>query len=168
LTDLRPFHFCPLCGTVLVPVEEDGHVRPTCPTGDFRQYGNPAAAANGIVMYDDRILLVQRGREPFAGLWALPGGFVEWDEEPAETATREVFEETGVRVRVTGRPILLLDTTDPRGNTVSANYPAEPLDPSDIDPLGGDDASAARWWPLEGIPVLAFENHTRAIESLGP
>lgn len=167
MAELEPYTYCPFCASRLVAVEQGGTVRPTCPAGHFRQYGNPAPAANGIVQAGADLLLVRRAREPFAGLWALPGGFVEWDEDPSETAVREVLEETGLSVRITGLPILLLDRGDPRGNTLSANYPAELVDPGRSEPHAGDDAADARWWPVGDLPPLAFENHVCALGHMG-
>ncbi|MCE7885372.1 MAG: NUDIX hydrolase [Actinobacteria bacterium ATB1] len=167
VAELELYTYCPFCASPLVAVEQEGTVRPTCSAGHFRQYGNPAPAANGIVQSGTDLLLVRRAREPFAGLWALPGGFVEWDEDPAETAVREVLEETGLAVGITGLPLLLLDRGDPRGNTLSANYPAELVDPRQNEPHPGDDADDARWWPVANLPPLAFENHVRALGYMG-
>lgn len=116
-----------------------------------------------------RLLLVQRRHPPFAGSWALPGGFVEPGEQVLDAAPRELSEETGVRVE---RPELLgvYDTPgrDPRGWTVSVVYLAQ----LDDEPLakGADDAQDARWFPVDSLPRLAFD-HTvivaDALERLG-
>ena len=104
-----------------------------------------------------RMLLVQRGRAPFAGDWALPGGFVEERERVSEAAPRELFEETGLRparMRLLG----VYDTPgrDPRGWTVSVVYVAT----VDGEPAvaGADDASDARWFDVSDLPPLAFDH----------
>jgi len=103
------------------------------------------------------ILLVQRANEPFAGSWALPGGFVEGDERVPAAAARELGEETGVRAA----PLELLgvyDTPgrDPRGPTVSIVYVMR----TDDEPpaAGADDAAQARWFALDALPALAFDH----------
>lgn len=103
------------------------------------------------------LLLVQRANEPFAGSWALPGGFVEGGERVPAAAARELAEETGVRAG----PLELLgvyDTPgrDPRGPTVSIVY----LMRTDDEPAatGADDAAQARWFALDALPTLAFDH----------
>src|SRR5712691_1268915 len=88
-------------------------------------------------------LLVQRGNPPFAGIWALPGGFVEEGERVAQAASRELFEETGLRL--SDLELLgVYDTPgrDPRGQTVSIVYIARLASEQPV--IGGDDASDAR------------------------
>ena len=106
-----------------------------------------------------RVLLVQRAHPPFAGEWALPGGFVDEGERVAHAAARELAEETGLRL---GSLSLLgvYDTPgrDPRGWTVSVTYFA-PV-PAQAPVTGGDDASEARWFPADTLPKLAFDHAT--------
>jgi 8-oxo-dGTP diphosphatase len=103
------------------------------------------------------ILLVRRANEPFAGSWALPGGFVEADERVAAAAARELAEETGVRAAAL-ELLGVFDTPgrDPRGPTVSIVY----VMLADAEPAarGGDDASEARWHTLDALPVLGFDH----------
>lgn len=104
-----------------------------------------------------RILLVQRGNAPFAGAWALPGGFVEEGERVSEAAPRELLEETGLRVAAM-RLLGVYDTPgrDPRGWTVSVVYVATVEGERAV--AGADDASDARWFDLEQLPPLAFDH----------
>jgi len=103
------------------------------------------------------VLLVQRARAPFAGSWALPGGFVEEGERVAEAAPRELLEETGLRA---GALELLgvYDTPgrDPRGWTVSVAYIARLDDEQTV--AGADDARDARWFAIDSLPDLAFDH----------
>jgi 8-oxo-dGTP diphosphatase len=111
-----------------------------------------AGAADG-----PRALLVQRAHPPFAGSWALPGGFVERGERVHQAASRELREETGLRL--TALELLgVYDTPgrDPRGQTVSIVYIARLDDEQPV--LGGDDASDARWFPIDSLPDLAFDH----------
>jgi 8-oxo-dGTP diphosphatase len=105
-----------------------------------------------------RVLLIQRRDEPFAGCWALPGGFVDEDEPPEHAARRELREEAGVEVKkleqlhTFGEP-----GRDPRGWTVSIAYLAL-VNPNKIRPRAGDDAANWAWHDLRALPPLAFDH----------
>ena len=61
------------------------------------KYGpRPALTVDGLIMLEGKLVLIQRGREPFKDMWALPGGFVEYNEVLEDAVTREVEEETGL------------------------------------------------------------------------
>jgi 8-oxo-dGTP diphosphatase len=110
------------------------------------EYRNPALAVDAAVRRDDQVLLIQRGNEPWKGAWALPGGFVDYGEDPTDAVLRELQEETGL----SGRIIRLLDAKgdpnrDPRKHIVSIVYLIE----AEGEPVGGDDAADARFWPIE-------------------
>jgi 8-oxo-dGTP diphosphatase len=128
-----------------------------------QDYPRPMLTADVVVIAsaaeDARVLLIRRGNSPFAGSWALPGGFVEQGEQVAEAAPRELAEETGLRLDSGSLELLgVYDTPgrDPRGWTVSAVYVAHVADESAV--AGADDASDARWFKLEELPELAFDH----------
>lgn len=106
------------------------------------------------------ILLVQRGAEPFAGRWALPGGFVLPDEELAAAAYRELAEETGIRDGVHLEQLATYGAPgrDPRGRTVTVAWLA--LAPQVAEPVAGSDAARAQWVAVDGIDetMLAFDH----------
>ncbi len=104
------------------------------------------------------VLLIQRGRPPFEGSWALPGGFVDRDEDLPAAAARELAEETGVEgVRLEQVGVIGTPGRDPRGHTVTALYVAGFRD-GDSTVSAGDDAADARWFPIERLPALAFDH----------
>jgi 8-oxo-dGTP diphosphatase len=105
------------------------------------------------------VLLIQRANEPFAGRWALPGGFVEQDEQVAQAARRELLEETGLQLEVDQLRLLgVYDTPgrDPRGWTVSVVYLSRLRERATV--TGADDARDARWFPADALPELAFDH----------
>jgi 8-oxo-dGTP diphosphatase len=121
----------------------------------------PALTADVILVSRDlqpRVLLIRRQAEPFAGLWALPGGFVDAGESLADAAKREMREETGLDVQdleqlyTAGEP-----GRDPRGWTVSVCYLAR-VDAVAVTPRAGDDAAAVKWFPINRLPRLAFDH----------
>jgi ADP-ribose pyrophosphatase YjhB (NUDIX family) len=104
------------------------------------------------------VLLVRRGVAPFEGRWAIPGGFVRADESLEAAARRELEEETGVRDVYLEQLYSFGDPgRDPRGRVVTVSYYA--LVAADRAPLiAGTDAAAARWWPTDEHPPLAFDH----------
>ncbi len=113
----------------------------------------PKIGALAIVVHQDRVLLVQRSKQPDAGLWGFPGGHVEWGETVMQAAQRELHEETSVMAE----PLQYLDNLDllrrdPNGQVLShyllvgvaCRYQAG-------DPVAGDDAMDARWFPIDQI-----------------
>jgi 8-oxo-dGTP diphosphatase len=105
------------------------------------------------------ILLVRRKHEPFAGRWALPGGFLEIDEPVAGGALRELKEETGLTPSGPIEPIGFYGNPnrDPRGRTISLAH-GSVTQPERHEILGGDDAAEAEWFGIEELPELAFDH----------
>lgn len=130
--------------------------------GGYRyDYPRPALTVDLVLVSRDtvpRVLLIQRKGEPFAGAWALPGGFVNEGEGLAEAARREMMEETGVAVE-TLEPLYTAGDPgrDPRGWTVSVVFLAR-LDARKVKAQAGDDAAAVRWFRLDQLPELAFDH----------
>ncbi|MFW9798934.1 MAG: NUDIX domain-containing protein [Candidatus Thorarchaeota archaeon] len=125
----------------------------------------PASAVDIAVTDGQRIVLVKRGREPFRGRWALPGGFVEYGETVESAALREVFEETSMLVKLEAvLGVYSAHDRDPRGHTLTSVFVARSLSG---EPQGGDDAAAASWVDLESVDVedLAFD-HGLIVEDL--
>ncbi|MBX9677656.1 MAG: NUDIX hydrolase [Gemmataceae bacterium] len=104
------------------------------------------------------ILLIRRERDPFAGAWALPGGFIEMDETLEASARRELQEETGLSTRYLEQIGIFGDPgRGPRGRTISIAYLAE-VDPAKIEPAATDDAAEVGWFSLQRPPKLAFDH----------
>jgi 8-oxo-dGTP diphosphatase len=105
-----------------------------------------------------RVLLIERGIDPFKGLYALPGGFVLAEETLEQAAFRELFEETGTKNVYLEQLYSFGDPgRDPRGRVVTVAYYA--LVPTDKSPLlAGTDAATAGWHPVSALPPLAFDH----------
>ncbi|UED85296.1 NUDIX domain-containing protein [Streptomyces profundus] len=116
---------------------------------------------------DRRILLIERGWDPFVGMWALPGGHVDPGETALEAAVRELAEETGVTVDASDlSQVGIFDAPgrDPRGRYITVAHLA--LVPVGTIATAGDDARRAAWWPLDALPPLAFD-HDHIIAASG-
>lgn len=127
------------------------------------QYPRPALTVDAIVISPLKsVLLIKRGREPFKGKWALPGGFIDMDETLEIACRRELEEETGLRVGELNqfRAYDAIDR-DPRQRTISVVFYS--FTEEDSIPLAGDDAANAQWFQLDQLPELAFD-HQQIIE----
>ena len=134
------------------------------------KYPRPAVTADCVVMtreVEPKVLLIQRGNQPFKGGWAFPGGFMNMDETTEQCAIRELEEETGLKVsKVNQIGAYSKVERDPRGRTVTVAYLAIVDAPIVVD--GQDDASKAQWFPLTAFldkpsgkaerPELAFDH----------
>ena len=142
------------------------------------QYPHPAVTVDTVIFSlrdaQLQVLLVRRGNEPFKGMWAIPGGFVDVDEDLDSAARRELEEETGVsgvfleQLYSFGEP-----GRDPRERVISVAYYA--LVPSDrLQLRAASDALEADWFSLHRLPELAFDHgdilamaHQRLADKLG-
>jgi len=109
------------------------------------------------------VLLIQRKHDPFAGMWALPGGFVDMDETVENAIVRELEEETSLKA-VNLKQLYTFSSIgrDPRGRSVSVTFfGLTEMGNSAV--KGGDDASDAQWFDIGSLPQLAFD-HIKAVE----
>jgi len=158
----RP-RYCARCGEPLEERSSGGRPRPVCPRCGWTYYAKNALGAAVLVEQDGRVLLVQRGEDPYEGQWMLPAGFVEYGEDAAGTAVREAQEELGLRVRLEGFFGLYFGTDDPRNPSYLLVYRATP-EPAGQPVRAGDDAAAADWFPPNGLPAeIAFQGHRQAL-----
>ena len=124
------------------------------------KYPRPAVTADCIVITKEaeaKVLLIERGDEPFKGCWAFPGGFMNMDETTEQCAIRELEEETELKVsEVHQIGAYSKVDRDPRGRTVTVAYLAIVDEPLAVN--GQDDAAKAQWFPLSALPELAFDH----------
>ena len=160
----RRARFCPLCGGPLAETPIEGRDRKKCASCRFVLYENPAPAAAALVLKGSEILLTRRAIRPFRGSWTLPAGYEESDEAPADTAVRETFEETGLKVRPFGLYDVFHTGDDPRKRAILIVYLCEVVG-GELSP--GDDALDARFFPLDELPdEIGFHNNRAVLERL--
>jgi 8-oxo-dGTP diphosphatase len=131
---------------------------------DGYEYERPGLTVDCVIFGLDleeerlKVLLIERDLEPFAGMWAIPGGFVRQGETPEAAAMRELQEETGLtdvfleQLYTFGAP-----GRDPRGWIVSVAYYAL-VSPEKHEINATTDARQARWFPVNSLPPLAFDH----------
>lgn len=123
-------------------------------------YPRPAVTTDCVVFGIDgqnlKVLLIERGQEPYKGHWAFPGGFLNMDETAEQCAVRELKEETGLDLHDLKQigAFSAVDR-DPRGRVITIAFYALTR-PSAVQ--GGDDAAEARWFALNELPPLAFDH----------
>ena len=112
----------------------------------------------------DEILLIKRLNEPFKDCWALPGGFVDENEDLEQAARRELFEETNIetdemtQIGTFGKPY-----RDPRGHMISVAYQTNLIENQKV--KAKDDAKEVKWFSIKDLPELAFD-HLEIINSI--
>lgn len=110
-----------------------------------------------------QLLLIKRMNAPYRGMWALPGGFLDIEEDLEHCARRELLEETGIansyleQLYTFGSP-----GRDPRERVISVAYLALLRQGESAEPAAASDAAAARWFSPEQLPALAFD-HQRIV-----
>ena len=135
-------------------------------------YQNPSVTVDAVATREGvdglELLMIKRGEDPqeWEGMWAFPGGFVDYGEDPEEAVVRELLEETGVvgkyplSLTILGKP-----GRDPRKHCVGLFYLVE-VD-SNSEPVGGDDAVDAQWVPINQLTQQNVAgDHSEVIELL--
>ncbi|ENN96383.1 NUDIX hydrolase [Methanocaldococcus villosus KIN24-T80] len=123
----------------------------------YKLYTTPAIAVDGIVVKDNKILLIKRKNDPFKGYYALPGGFVECGETVENAIIREVREETGLEVEVKRLfGVYSSPNRDPRGHVISIVFILEIVGGK---LKAGDDAKDVKFFELNNLPKLAFDHN---------
>lgn len=131
------------------------------------RYSHPAVTVDCVIFGFDgdklQILLIERGIEPFKGMWALPGGFMKMDETVEQAAARELREETNLSNVFMEQFRVFSDVDrDPRERVVTVAFMAL-VRPVDCRLIAGDDASNALWFDERLLPPMAFD-HERIIK----
>lgn len=155
------YRYCPECGQSLETVA----ARLRCARCGFVRYRNPAVGV-AVVLRDDRggILLGRRARGTYAGLWCIPCGYVEWEEDVRAAAVREFAEETGLTVDL--GPVLAVHSNfhNPRQHTVGVWFLGKRLR-GELEPHDGELDALAFWQPA-APPPLAFPTDRLVLEQI--
>lgn len=126
------------------------------------KYPHPSVTTDCVIFGFDgmklKVLLIERGAEPYKGEWAFPGGFVKMDETVEEGAKRELKEETNLEPDYIEQFHCFSDVNrDPRERVISIAFLAL-VKTAEVQ--GGDDAAQAKWFALDEVPSLAFDHES--------
>jgi mutator protein MutT len=162
--ELDGWKHCPVCATPIKPM--DGHV--ACPQCGFVTYAHSMPTASAVVGDEEgRVLLSRRAHEPAAGMWDLPGGFLEEGEHPVDCLRRELREEAGIGLRDEQLIGIWIDTYEYKRRvvaTLNVYYSARVREGT---PQPADDVAELRWVAPEVVPVdqLAFAHIAEVISA---
>jgi 8-oxo-dGTP diphosphatase len=150
-------HFCVNCGVPLVKKLIEGREHEVCPNDSFVLWRDPKVAAAVVVEVEGGILLGRRAIEPGYGLWCLPGGFVNDDEDPAGAAVRECMEEVGARVELTELIGTYHIPKTTASSIVGIAYRGRVVDGEVIG--AGPEMLEVRVFAPDALPEIAFPSH---------
>jgi 8-oxo-dGTP diphosphatase len=159
------YRFCPLCATPLEWRPLGGRERRACPGCGFVHWRNPGVGAAAVVRDSaSRVLLVRRAPGATrAGLWSIPAGFVDYDEEVHAAAARELEEETGLVAEIGEVLQVASNFHDPAKVTVGVWFAATVVAGT---LRAGDDADEVGFFDLGALPELAFPTDAELLARL--
>ena len=162
---IMKYSFCPKCGDKLKIVNHDNKPRLQCPACLFIFYQNAKPTASVLIENDKgEILLTRRAIEPLKGYWDTAGGFCEEDEHPEDAARREIKEELGVEVELTGLIGIFMDRYGDSGDwTINLHYSGR-IKGVEIKPA--DDIDGYEWFSIDRLPKVAFASGQFALDAL--
>lgn len=157
------FFYCPKCGGALKYRYRGDRERLNCSDCDYIMYENPVVGVAVIVFSRDGRILLGRRSGSYRGLWCIPCGYVEYDEDVYEAAAREFKEETGLEVEIKGVYTVHSNFHNPESHTVGIWFQAEVV--------GGElkaccDLDEVGYFELSAPPPLAFPTDVLVIEKL--
>ena len=156
------FKFCPLCRHYLRKTRAEGHTRLVCRECGWVDYKNPLPVAVCAAINDrGGILITKRNLEPGINKWALPGGFVESDENPEKACLRELKEETGVKGEINRLTGVYLQKTRKYGSILVIGYVVRVLEENIS---LNSELKEAKFVDPKGLPYIPFLTHRKIIE----
>jgi 8-oxo-dGTP diphosphatase len=154
-------HYCVLCGTLLVARLIEGREVEACPKDDFVLWHDPKVTTAMVIEADGGVVLGRRSIEPGRGLWCLPGGFVNDDEDPWEAAARECREEICVEVEMTRLLGVYHIPKRSAPSMIGIAYQARIADGGR--PRPGTEMLEVSVFAVDSLPPLAFPSHREVL-----
>ncbi|MEA2081303.1 MAG: NUDIX hydrolase [Elusimicrobiota bacterium] len=158
------FKFCPMCRVLLEVKDIDGATRLVCPGCGWINYQNPVPVAVAAVLNPRReVLITRRAFEPAAGQWSLPGGFVEYNEHPADACLRELMEETGIKGGIVRLGGIYSFNSRVHGSLLVVGYEVKAL----TEELKlNEEVSEAEFVEYKNVPDITFASHKKLLKDI--
>lgn len=158
------FRFCPRCAAQLRQITEDGQLRSICDVCGYIQYRNPTVGVAVVLLKDDLILLGRRSpTSSYAGLWCIPCGHVEWDEDVRSAAIREFAEETGLQAHLGDLVAVHSNFHNQEEQTVGVWFRGF-VEQGEL--RAADDLDSVAYFPLREPPPMAFPSDELVLAQL--
>lgn len=154
--------YCPRCATPMINQQVGDKMRRACPSCGHIHFTDPKVGVGVVVLADDEILLIKRSFHPNRGKWSLPAGYLDYGEDPQETAAREVLEETNLQVAISELVGVYYNAQvlEQGGASIFILYRAQLVDG---ELRAGDDADDAAFFGPDNLPELAFDSTRDAV-----
>jgi len=162
------YKFCPFCTETLSVKIEENRERKYCLSCGWQYFPSPGIAVVAVITHENKVLMVQRNRMPYAGTWMFPAGFLEFGEEPLETYHRELKEETGLDIVFEPQLLCIKKSLDdPRASghlvfffkvEAAFCYVTENRDTVENRKVA--------WKSIENPPLIGFQTHREVIQLL--
>ena len=162
----KKFKYCPYCGKDLKIKKEELKKRQFCPSCAWTYYPHVGVAVGAIIIYDNKVLMVKRGRDPYKGTWMFPAGFVDYGEHPEETLVREVHEETGLKVDKYKYYRLFQAPDDPRSPGHFTIFYEILSFSGKIFNNDEDENADITWFSIDDLPNIGWDFHKKAVVEL--
>jgi ADP-ribose pyrophosphatase YjhB (NUDIX family) len=156
-------HFCVNCGAPLAVKTIEGRELEVCPNDSYVLWHDPKVAAAVVVEHEGGVVLGRRSIEPGYGLWCLPGGFVNDDEDPAAAAVRECMEEINAEVELTGLLGVYHIPKTTASSIIGIAYRGRLVDGAAIS--AGPEMLEVRVFAPGALPEIAFPSHQAVLET---
>jgi ADP-ribose pyrophosphatase YjhB (NUDIX family) len=161
---MHSFKFCPLCGAYLRRRQLDGRERLVCQECGWVNYKNPLpVVVCAAINRESKILITKRNLEPGKNKWALPGGFIEWDETPENACLRELKEETGIDGEITRLIDVYIQKTRKYGSLLIIGYAVAVLHENISINC---ELQEAKFVSQKNVPSIPFLTHRKIIEEV--
>jgi ADP-ribose pyrophosphatase YjhB (NUDIX family) len=158
------YKFCPLCRETLVFKEVGSRQRPLCRRCGFVHFQNPSPAISILIIDDDSVVLGKRAENPGKGGWAIPSGYIEFDQDFLSAGVMEAKEETGLKVEIVSIVNVVSSFYSPGYHFLSLYLKASVIGGQ---LRAGDDLQEAGWFNIAGgMPELVFAEDQAMIEML--
>lgn len=155
--------FCPFCSHKLEIKLEENKERRYCPSCKWTYYPHVNCAVGAVVIKDNKVLLVKRGRDPYKGTWMFPAGFIDFGEHPEETLKRELKEETGLEATDIHLIDILQNEDDPRAPGHFGIFYKVTVKDGDLQTDKEENQDIA-WFELDKLPVIGWKSHNKIIQ----